>query len=142
MSRWEPDGKCIEEVTFARIVCEENGRKITFLNPKGITVTKIQVDGCLIKDQNQNKCDWLVMANAVEHFVELKGADLSHADKQLSASIERLSTNTKQGDKYALMIVSRVPRAGVNVQTLQAKYRKRYNAKLIVRASKFEFPFR
>jgi hypothetical protein len=141
MSKWQPDGKCIEEVAFPRIVCEENGRKITFVNPQGFKVTKIQVDGCLIKDQNQNKCDWLVIAKEVEHFVELKGSDLKTAEIQLTTSIERLSKDYKAGRKFfAFMIVSSVPRKGVKVQELQLKFRKRYNANLIVQKTKLEFP--
>lgn len=136
MSKWQPDGKCIEEVTHPRIVCEENGRKITFVNPQGLTVKKIQVDGCLIKNQNQSKCDWLVIANAVEHFVELKGSDLKTAEVQLSTSIEKLSDGPKTGRKFAFLIVSSVPKKGVKVQDLQAKFRKRYNAILVVQKTK------
>lgn len=144
MNKWIPDGICVEETGFPRIVCDEDGndRKITFLNPKGYSVIKVKVDGCYIKDQRQNKCDWLVIANHVEHFVELKGANLPQADIQLTATIERLSLDAKNREKYAFVIVTRVPKQGVRVQDLQAKYRKRYNARLVVQKTKLEFPFR
>ena len=45
---------CVEVLKTAKIVCEENKRKVTFINSSNIAVTKIRVDGCQITDGVKN----------------------------------------------------------------------------------------
>lgn len=67
---------------------EENGKRV-FCTPKqGETVTAIQLDGCVLTDNNL-KCDgvfvWQARNKAAVLLVELKGAgDIAHAFEQLA----------------------------------------------------------
>lgn len=67
---------------------EENGKRVSCIPKNGEYVTAIQIDGCLITDNNL-KCDgafiWQASNKAALLLVELKGAgDIAHAFTQLA----------------------------------------------------------
>ena len=41
-------GECEKTVSRKKIVLQEKGRKITFLNNGGLKIRKVEVDGCAI----------------------------------------------------------------------------------------------
>ena len=129
--------ECTEETNNPRIVLEEKGKKMTFINEHRQTVRKIKVDGCAIK--KGIRCDWLVINEAdCEHFVELKGSDLRHACEQLRESIIQLSKNAYKSVKFAFAIAGKVsPKLRTSIQVEQAKFKKRYNCKLEVKNTPF-----
>ncbi len=126
---------CIEKVKDKKIVCEENKRKITFLNPSKIDVEKIIVDGCLIV--NGLKCDFLVRHDKYEHFIELKGSDINHAFKQLSRTITLLGKESCP-KRICYVISSRSPLSAAEIQVLRIKFRKKFNSDLIVKNGSFQ----
>lgn len=72
-----------ENQSEMKIVCGKAGR----------AYTKIRIDGCCFNSgENCQRCDWGVImeddSGRSALFVELKGSDLSHAVKQLKASIK------------------------------------------------------
>lgn len=125
--------ECTEKVTHKKIVFEEQRSKLTIDNPDQVPVVKIRVDDCEIKDGR--RCDYLFLANGLEHFVELKGNKVTYAIKQIISTIDRLSEVEKKSKKLAFVITARYPRTGPSIQTLQAKFRKNYGSDLIVKNS-------
>jgi hypothetical protein len=72
----------------------ENGRTYRLINNTEFYLKVFKVDGCLIKDNNQQKCDFLIVINqkpqCVAYFIELKGSRLIDAIQQIMSSIDIL----------------------------------------------------
>jgi len=115
------------------IVCEENKRKITFVNSDETEVEKVKVDGCEITDNNVNKCDYLVIKNAIERYVELKGGDIRHAIKQISSTINILSTNPSKGFKESFVISSKCPLSSAELKVYKKKFKQNFNSTLLIK---------
>ncbi len=126
---------CIEILNSKRIVCEENKRRITFINFSNFDVSKIRVDGCQIIDGI--KCDFLIKFNSNERFIELKGSDVNHAIKQLMTTIKILG-NCTCVNRISYIISSRCPISAADIQVYRLKFRKNYNSRLIVKNNNFE----
>ena len=119
--------ECCETNKSKEIVCEENKRKMTFLNPDRLEITKVHVDGCEITD-NSTRCDYLVVGNSIENYVELKGQDIKHAIEQLEATIRKLSKNQSKYNKRCFVISTRCPISSSQIQIIQKKFKKKYNS--------------
>jgi hypothetical protein len=97
-----------------KITVQENKRKYILNNLSAQQVCKIQIDGCVIDDQNQRKCDYLIIVCKTEdakeemYFIELKGKDLISAVEQLTQTIEYFQTQII-GKVFARAVLSRVP---------------------------------
>ena len=125
-------GNCITRNKNKRIVFQETRSKILFNNPKQLSTTQVKVDGCEITDGV--RCDFLLIVNNKEFFIELKGQDIEHAIVQLTRSIQTLGTNN---NKTAFIICTRSPMSSAKIQNLRIKFRKRLNSKLIVKSSPY-----
>lgn len=114
------------------VVVAEKGRKFTVIAPKDSTCEKIKVDGGLITSDRKKKCDWAikVSSDGVGHFffVELKGADLMYAIKQLEATIGQLSDIYKGiEDRQAHAVCSKVtPRFQSGAQVAAVRFKKNH----------------
>ncbi|PXV61890.1 hypothetical protein CLV62_12445 [Dysgonomonas alginatilytica] len=131
--------ECSAIVTHSLIVCEEKRSKITFENKTKKEINKVQVDGCQITDQNNHKCDYLLVDNelSIEYFIELKGHDINHALRQIEATIPRLSQSAQQQTKYCFIISFRTPMASTEIQIKQREFKRKYNATLIIKSSPY-----
>jgi len=125
----EIKARCIDETTEKLIVCEEHKRKIVFINDKHSLVKKIEIDGCQITDGL--RCDYLVMYDKIQNFIELKGKDLNHAFKQLIRSLELLG----KGDftKNCYVITSRSPLSSAQIQNQRIIFKRKYKTYLDVK---------
>ncbi len=134
----ELNSACVRITQDKQIVCRDPGtaNTLTFRNPTESAVTLIQLDGCqLTQYDSRNRCDFLLIAFAREHFVELKGSNFAHAITQLTCSIEDFSRDPKRGAKYAFVKFSnRAPNTTVS-QKWKEKFRVNYNAVLILMSS-------
>ena len=67
------------------IVCEENKMRYQANNIKSATVYKYKIDGDVIRERDQKRCDYLVENETSKdaYFVELKGADIATAYIQI-----------------------------------------------------------
>jgi len=131
--------RCKTATSSSKIVCEEKASKITFVNASHQEVIKILVDGCAITEGA--RCDYLVLnGQGKEHFVELKGSDVSHAVEQLEASINILSANPRS-EKLCFIVSSRCPLLTTKIQDLKARFKKKYNATLIIKSRIYEHNF-
>lgn len=105
-----------------KITVKENNRKYILNNLSVKQVCKIRIDGCVIDNKNQRKCDYLIIACKSEmvingnnitfeeemYFVELKGKDLIGAIEQLIQTIEYFQTQIT-GKVFARVVLSRSP---------------------------------
>ncbi|MEB3231407.1 MAG: hypothetical protein VKJ64_10385 [Leptolyngbyaceae bacterium] len=121
--------KCEKIRKDRKIVLEENKSKITFLNPNGVKILVIQVDGCVIDDNQTARCDYaLVPKKELEIYVELKGRDINHAVQQLESTITFLSENPQSIKKLCFIVSSRVPKQTTTIQQIQSRFKKQFNA--------------
>ncbi len=126
---------CVSKSNNTKITCEEHKRKIIFINPKCCEVLKITVDDCQITEGP--RCDFLVICNSSEHFVELKGGDIRHAFKQLKATIRKLGNSSCQA-RHCYVIANRCPLISSEIQIYKHKFMKHYASTLIVKNNKYE----
>lgn len=101
----------IQEGYIPLCVCEEKGRKFILKNKSNLFITKIKVDGELIK--TSERCDYAVDAESKEIFlIELKGSDKPHACKQILATFNYFINNFSAKKWHARIILSkdRVPK--------------------------------
>lgn len=131
-------GDCEQITQQPILVLEESRSKMIFSNSARKGLRKVKVDGCLqIKGI---KCDYLVISEtAVEHFVELKGADVRHATAQLEATIQITSSNPKNGKKHCFIVSTRCPLLTPEIQNLKARFKKLFNSSLTIKNIVCEF---
>lgn len=102
---------CFEQATAAK----ENGKEVSILKPSHLTVCKVQIDNCLVKSNDLNKCDYFfrVCETQVNILVELKGKKILHAVDQIVQTFLLLNKHLKQEPKAfkGYIISSSVPRA-------------------------------
>jgi len=126
--------------TDTKIVLQERKSKMTFLNPNQDRVLKIEVDGCVISDNNTLRCDYaIVPSNEVEIYVELKGSDIPHAVQQIESTIRLLSEDPKKIRKLCFVVSTRVPQQDTSIQNLKSKFKRNFNARFKIKNIKDEY---
>ncbi|MDX2253902.1 MAG: hypothetical protein NW214_00145 [Pseudanabaenaceae cyanobacterium bins.39] len=123
---------CEEQKNDKKIVLQESKSKITFLNPNQDKVLVIEIDGCVITDDNILRCDYAIVpcdeVEIYEIYIELKGSGILHAVKQIESTINLLSDNPKKIRKLCFIVSTRVPKQTTSVQQLQSQFKKKFNA--------------
>jgi hypothetical protein len=117
------------------IACQENNKEYRYEYVAGETFLQIQVDGGLDKDQNRQKCDYLLL-NTTEKwgitnipnfhavFIELKGTDLLKACEQLLVTIKRYAHALINSRLHARVVVSKAHAPKIaGLQTYQKRFR-------------------
>ena len=128
---------CITETNQSVIKFEEKKSVIKFNNPQRLTYKMVAVDGCALKEGV--KCDKLLCSadEQEERYVELKGQDIKHAIEQLAATILKLGEFNSH--RYAYVSCTKVaPRIRTDIQTAQLRFKKDFNATLLVKTSPVE----
>lgn len=135
---WRKKAACCNLVGHKRITVSENGKTFTLLNPRKSLINVIRVDGCVIK--NNIACDWLFVPenHALEYFIELKGSDVGRALEQLRSTIEMLSLEKRKLPKKCFVISARCPLVSTEVQIYASRFKKNYNADLLIRRLVYE----
>lgn len=71
---------------------DRNGGNSKYIgnNPRQKQISEIEVDGCVIKDPNKRKCDYLILdfEDKLSYFIELKGSNLNDAYQQITDTIQ------------------------------------------------------
>jgi hypothetical protein len=98
------------------------------------TITKIKVDGCLIKT-SQNKCDFVFVIESTQDviFVELKSEDVGHAYEQIVKTIEYFKgfVDLDKEQIEGCIVSSSLPRlANLKFQNLILKFKKEHGKSL------------
>lgn len=127
-------------ITKQKIITFSEKRSTLILrNTHQVPAKCVVVDGCQIT--SGIRCDHLMIAKDVEHFIELKGQDLMHAIEQLITSIKTLSSNASKQQKISYIICSRSPLNSAAIQNLRLNFRKHFNSDLIIRSSPYQTTF-
>ncbi len=129
--------KCIEKNNNKIIPFKEQRSSLFILNKEQQKTSKIKVDGCEITEGL--RCDYLLLTDKMEYFIELKGQDINHAIKQLRQSISKLSRNAREEAKVSFVICSRSPLSSASIQNEQLKFKKEFNSRLIIKSSPFNY---
>ena len=129
--------ECLTVTTQEKLVLRENQSTLTILNLNKKKVTKVIVDGCEIT--NGIRCDYMLLENDMEYYIELKGEGIDHAFEQIKKTILRLSSNAKLKPKTCLVICTRSPLSSTKIQNVQIQFKKEFNSKLIVKSSPMEY---
>jgi len=126
---------CSQKSRDKIIKCYQNGKEFKINNKTGRFVNKVEVDGCLIKDENEEKCDYLFeIDNPISFvfYVELKGKKLQKACDQLGNTIKICKQRHHNIVKECYIISSRVPKAGTSPQVLKRQFLKMYKVQLFI----------
>ena len=129
-----PGGReCSEFSTDKIVVC--GGTKTSRLklgNPSRRSVEKIQVDDCLIT--NGLRCDWLVRTDDAiskqDIFIELKGADVEHAVRQLETSVRALARPPQSVLRRCYVVHTWCSMTGTDLQKYKLRFQRQLNARL------------
>lgn len=110
---------------------EENRSILKIHNRKRITLSRRQVDGCLIS--TGIKCDWMLVdeASDTEIYIELKGCDVGHAVEQICKTVEQLGS--AKSKKWGYVICTRSPMSVTEIQLATKKVAKSHKLTLRVR---------
>lgn len=127
---------CVTETKNLIEKFEENRSTLKIHNKKRITLSRRQVDGCLIS--NGIKCDWMLVdeASKTEIYIELKGCDVTHAVQQICKTAEQLGTNGNR--KWGYVICTRSPMSATEIQLAAKQVAKSHKLTLRVRKTVHE----
>jgi hypothetical protein len=131
--------ECSTKTKQKIITFSEKRSTLILKNTNKVYATCVRVDGCEIT--TGIRCDHLMLAKEIEHFIELKGQDLPHAIDQLIASMRVLSSDIKRQTKIAYIICTRSPLNSTAIQNLQVQFRKHYNSQLVIKSSPYQAAF-
>ncbi|MGO7156464.1 hypothetical protein [Rhizobium leguminosarum] len=135
------DAKCLTLVNVPLIKVEERGRKAVFRNPGNVSHEKIQMDGCVVK--NDTAADWVICKPDVGTIiVELKGKHVEHGADQIQATADHLKKIGYSTGKLAGLIVSTgYPKASTGIQKKAQSFSKKHRGPLhvVTKNSQFEF---
>jgi hypothetical protein len=128
-----PDGRECSTFLQHRKVALTGKRTSTLylLNPEERRVEQVEVDNCAINQEP--RCDWLVrLDDAIsreEIYVELKGVDIRRAVVQLAATISQLSTDCLHVPKRRIVVFTRNPMTGTDVQNFKVRFFREFGAR-------------
>lgn len=116
--------ECVEDLSVSVVTVREHGKRASFNNPQNADFQRIRVDDCLIKEGM--RADWIVrkvgVASAV---VELKGADVGHACRQLHRTAGHPAVQQYLESRVAFLVVSsRSPSFDTRVARAKEEARK------------------
>lgn len=105
------------------------------------TYMTTRVDGCVIA--NSLAADWVIgKADVGQVIIELKGKDLSHGAKQVTATAEyMLSNGCRRGRLAGIVIGVQVPSIDSRLQRAKVEFSKRFGGPLHFVSRNMEFQF-
>lgn len=132
--------------TKSNKVAEEKGRRFEIVCKKK-NYLKVHIDNGLIKDSNDNKCDYLFIRdytceeNKTEfYFVELKGSDIEKAFNQIEESITEVKKKHIKSlpkEKIRGFIVCSKVRPQINqlIKIKKDKFKKTYGKEIDIKSN-------
>ena len=127
--------KCTTVVNDSKVVVKEHRSSFELRNTARLKIEKIQVDGCLI-DDTRERCDWLLVNREEKKralYIELKGADIGKAIRQLEATLGYTKTDFPQCKRECYVVSTRVPKHGPAVHKRMIDFQKKNKATLLVK---------
>lgn len=130
-----PFGKCEEQSGRNKdFYCKEHGKTYHHINKSKSFIVKIRVDECLIKGEQERKCDYLLLNCDTKkaYLIELKGSDLAHAASQILNVINIFQKELSAFEVHARIVLSKVYQSDIiseDYRKLQRKIKDRINKK-------------
>lgn len=127
--------KCTTVVNDSKVVVKEHRSSFQLCNAARLKIEKIQVDGCLIDDVRE-RCDWLLVNREEKKralYIELKGADIGKAIRQLEATLGYTKKDFPQCERECYVVSTRVPKHGPSVHRRIIEFYKKNKAALTVK---------
>ena len=118
-----PFGKCEEQSGRNKdFRCKEHGKTYHYTNKSESFIVKIRVDECLIKGEQERKCDYLFLNcdKKIAYLIELKGSDLAHAASQILNVINVFQKELSNFEIHARIVLSKVYQSDI----ISEDYRK------------------
>jgi hypothetical protein len=119
------------------LVLKEKRSELRLKNEAGKNIRVIQIDGCEITENKVIRCDYIILCGDSCIYLELKGSKISHAFDQLVNTIQLRDVANRK--KTAVVVSFRCPLATAEINKAQQRFRKLYNANLLVKGSPFQF---
>jgi hypothetical protein len=147
------DDACIKHASTV-VGKEKGGKKGTFSllsqSGKPAEACAIEVDGCMVQDPKQSRCDYVVHAcvEGLWFFVEFKGVDVARAMAQLEATEQHFRTLapqafSDQATKIGVIVAKQVPaqssQAWRNLQKDRMRLGKRNFSRILLQSNAFTF---
>jgi len=132
--------ECVVTHNKPEFTLSEERSKVEFKNPKRYEIKEVKVDGCVIVDNNEKKCDYLVNIEEVRLsiFVELKGSKVMTAIEQLENTHSHLFPHCYSKVKW-FVSSTRCPLSSTQIQVQRDRIRNKYKAELEVKNSPLKF---
>lgn len=102
--------------------CEEKSKKL-YLHTKEASFYKIKIDGGVIQDSVNKKCDFIIIEKEKENiwiYVELKGNKLAQAYEQILKTFNQYKGNDTTIN-YAAIVLSSCPKVTPKIQNIKKK---------------------
>jgi hypothetical protein len=123
----------------------EKGKRFILKNGSNRKVRYVQVDGCLLTDE-QKKCDFLYEiassdSGSIEtvFFVELKGTDFSHGIEQLENTVKVLKEwYRKIANKRAFLVGRGIPSFETKTQKVALRFKRCYDVSFHAKTNLWE----
>lgn len=126
---------CSTTTTDSKVVVQENKSRFEVQNNSRLTLRKVQVDGCLIKDNSQ-KCDWIIeVDDQVKRalYIELKGCDVDKAISQLKSTLVHTRTRYLRYKKECFAVTTRIPKHGPSIRKKCLEFHKQTKVTLSIK---------
>ncbi len=102
---------CTEECCeYSKVVSkasvEENKLIFELDNKSGHQISKWKIDDCVLKGNEVNKCDYLLIVEPLEtcYWIELKSEDFDHACLQIYSSIQEIEEAKNYKQHFARIV--------------------------------------
>lgn len=121
---------CTKTTKNKIIPVSENKCTLTVNNPEQREIKKIQVDGCLLAE-NDEKCDWLLTTELPSKkalFIELKGSNVDKAVSQLKSTLKKTEPTFDEYKKICRVVSTKSPLSSSEIQKIQIDMRKNHEA--------------
>ncbi|WP_295935968.1 hypothetical protein [uncultured Xanthomonas sp.] len=113
-------------------VGEKGSTSAVFENGSRSQFILIRFDGCVVR--NELACDWIVEKVLTARVaIELKGADIEHAAKQIEAALDYMKKNGMSELKLGgLIVCTRYPSFDTTFQRIKQRIAKNFQAPIKV----------
>ena len=122
------------------IVSKENQNEHILHNNYGYMVFQYRVDGEIVKDGKDERCDYIVEAQKISdllaYFIELKGSDLNKALDQIEAAIYMLDDRLRGYKVLPRVVIHRA--ATHEIQGTRYRRFKKCFPDLVVKCKRLE----
>jgi len=153
MNTWKPPSQpdcawvedCVEICTGRSVYVEDEGVRVTFLNPRRKEIRKVHYDGCYAAKRGRQADYILGMPGVIDVIVELEGSDtnLKEAALQVEDTLDAWRQDAKSERVVAALIVygriegkkklpGRVPRTAAVILGLSSHFLNSHRVLLLI----------